>query len=131
MTEHLNVEPLRKGIDAFARGDIDTVRSLWTDDVVYHVPGASPVAGDHKGKDGVMSYLAEAAELTGGTLRMVEVHDVLANDEHGVALLRFTASRKGRQFTWNQANVYHLRNGKMAEAWAHPADQSALDEFLS
>ncbi len=131
MAEHPNIELLRKGIDAFARGDTDTVRSLWTDDVVYHFPGASPLAGDHKGKDGVMAYLAKAAELTGGTLRMVEVHDVLANDEHGVALLRFTASRKGRQFTWNQANVYHLRNGKMAGAWAHPADESALDEFLS
>ena len=131
MAEHPNVELLRKGIDAFARGDIDTVRSLWTDDVVYHFPGASPLAGDHKGKDGVLAYLAKAAELAGGSLRIVEVHDVLANDQHGVALVRFTASRKGRQFTWNQANVYHLRNGKMAEVWALPTDPWAVDEFFS
>jgi ketosteroid isomerase-like protein len=131
MAEHPNVELLRKGIDAFSRGDVDTGRSLWADDVVYHVPGAGPLAGDHKGKDGVLAYLAKAAELAGGTLRMAEVHDVLANDEHGVALLRFTATRKGRQFTWNQANVYHLRNGKMAEAWALPADHRAVDEFFS
>jgi hypothetical protein len=131
MAEHPNVDLLRKLLDAFSRGDLETVRSLWADDVVYHVPGAGPLAGDHKGKDGVLAYLGKAAELVGGTLRMVEVHDVLANDEHGLALVRFTASRKGKQLTWNQANVYHLRNGKMAEAWALPTDPWALEEFFS
>jgi len=131
MAEHPNVELLRKALDAFSRGDLDTVRSLWADDIVYHFSGASPLAGDYKGKDGVLSYFAKAVELAGGTLRMVEVHDVLANDEHGVALVRFTASRKGRELAWNQANIYHIRNGKIREVWGVPVDQTALDEILS
>ncbi len=131
MAEHPNVELLRKGIDAFARGDIDTVRSLWADDVVYHFPGASPLAGDHKGKDGVLAYLAKAAELAGGSFRIVEVHDVLANDEHGVALLRCTASRQGKQLSWDQTHIYHISEDKITEAWLVPTDQRAFDEFVS
>jgi hypothetical protein len=42
-----------------------------------------PLAGDHRGKDQVMSMLGKQAELTGGTFR-AELHDLLANDEHGV-----------------------------------------------
>jgi len=131
MVEHPNAELWRKAQEAFSRGDMDTVRSTWADDIVYHVAGSSALAGDHRGKDGVLSYLAKAAELTAGTLRIAEVHDLLANDDHVVALVRLTAKRQGKQFTWNQANVYHVRNGKMTEAWALPPDPWALDEFLS
>jgi hypothetical protein len=26
-------------------------------------------------------------------------------------------------------HVWHVRDGKLAEAWAHPTDQHLLDEF--
>ncbi len=131
MGEHPNVELLRKALDAFSRRDLDTLRSLWADDIVYHYSGASPLAGDYKGKDGVLSFFAKGMQLAGGTLRMVEVHDVLANDEHGVALVRLTGSREGRELAWNQANIYHIRDGKIREIWGVPVDQRALDEILS
>ncbi len=131
MAEHPNAELWRKGQEAFSRGDLDTVRSSWDDDIVYHFPGASPIAGDHKGKDGVLAFLAKVAEMSQGTFRISEVHDVLANDQHVVALLTMTATRKGKQLTWDQANIYHIRNGKTTEVWGVPVDQRALDELLS
>ena len=130
MAQHPSVELMRKVVDAFMRGDLETIRSHWADDIVYHVPGNNALAGDYKGKDGVLVYLAKLRNLAGGTLRISEVHDVLANDEHGVLLHRITASRKGKQFTGDQTNIY-LRGGKMQEAWAHPTDQRAVDEFFS
>lgn len=128
MTEHPNAELLRKAFDAFSRGDLDWIRDRWTDDIVYHVPAPNAVASDYRGKEGVMAYLAKLRELTRGSLQ-VEVHDVLANDKHGVALLVVTASSRGRQLTWNQMNVYHLRDGKIAEVWTHLVDEEAVDEF--
>src|SRR3990172_11809749 len=113
MAQHPSVELMRKVVDAFMRGDLETIRSHWADDIVYHVPGNNALAGDYKGKDGVLAYLAKLRDLAGGTLRISEVHDVLANDEHSVLLHRITASRKGKQFTWDQTNIYHLRDGKM------------------
>lgn len=130
MAEHPNAELLRKAFDAFSRGDLNWIRDHWTDDIVYHVPAPSAVASDYRGKDGVMAYLAKLRDLTKGSLQ-AEVHDVLANDEHGVALLVVTASSRGKEITWNQINIYHLRDGKIAEAWTHLADQGAVDEFSS
>ena len=38
---HPNVDLLNKGYDAFDKGDLDTVRALFAEDIVFHVPGRS------------------------------------------------------------------------------------------
>ncbi len=130
MEEHPNVALWREAEQAFSRGDMTTVQRFWSGDVVYHFAGDNPLAGDHKGKDAVLAVFAKMGELTEGTLH-IEVHDVLANDDHVVALVRLSASRKGKQQTWNGINVYHVQNGKIAEVWIHSTDQQIVDRFLS
>jgi ketosteroid isomerase-like protein len=46
-----------------------------------------------------------------------------------VALLRVTAQRGPRTVDVPVVHVWHVRDGKLAEAWAHPTDQYLLDEF--
>ncbi len=130
MAEHPNVQLLRRAMDAFMRGDTRTAPEIMLDDVVYHFPGRSVLAGDHKGVEGVLAFFAEVARLSGGSLKIRE-HDVLATERHGVALLEVTAKRGDRELTWRQSNIYHLRDGKIAEAWLQPEDQRVLDEFLA
>lgn len=127
---HPNEELLRKGYDAFGRGEMGTLQSLLAEDIVWHFPGKGPLAGDYKGIGEVMAWVGRSAELTGGTLRM-EVHDILANDEHGVALTRVTAERGGKRLADNSATVFHIRDGKAEEVWIHPGDLYASDEFWS
>ena len=128
MAEHPNAELWRKGQEAFSRRDMDSLRTFWADDIVYHVPGGNPIAGDHKGLDAVLALFAKLVEMN---VRIVEVHDVLASDDHVVALVRATANRQGKQLSANQANIYHVRDGKITEAWLIPTDQRAFDEFFS
>jgi ketosteroid isomerase-like protein len=82
---HPNEELVRKGFDAFSKGDVDTLRALFAQDAVWHAPGRSPLSGDHRGVDAILGFFAQTMELTGGSFR-VEFHDVLANDEHAVSL---------------------------------------------
>ncbi len=130
MAEHPNAELWRNAQQAFSRGDMNALASFWVDDVLLHFPGVSPVAGDHGGKKAVLAFFAKLVGLTGGTLRIADVHDVFANDEHVVALLRFTASRQGKQLSWDQTHIYHISEDKITEAWLVPTDQRALDEFF-
>ena len=81
MGDHPNAEALRKGYGAFATGDMETVASLFADDIAWHQAGNSSLAGDFAGKDAVFGNLAQLAELTGGTFGQ-EVHGLLADDEH-------------------------------------------------
>ena len=126
MPEHPNAELWRRAQAAFSRRDIDALKEVWAEDIVYHFPGKSRLAGDHKGIEAVVALFAQlfkAAQIT-------EVHDVLASDDHVVALIRLTLSREGQGVSINQANIYHVRDGKLTEAWLLPTDQAAMDEFL-
>ena len=65
-----------------------------------------------------------------GSFRL-ELHDVLANDEHVVALVTGTAERDGKALNDNGVQVFHMKGGKVAEQWFNPGDQYAADEFWS
>ena len=125
---HPNETLLRSLYDAFSRQDLSTVRTLFADDIVFHQPGRNPTSGDYQGIDGVLGLLGALAERSGGTFR-AQVHDVLASDQHVVGLLRVSAQRGPRTVDVPVVHVWHVRDGKLVEAWAHPADQSVLDEF--
>ena len=92
MTEHPNVELTRRGYEAFAKGDLATLSELIADDVTWHSNDAGPLSGTYHGRDEVFGFFGRLAEETAGTFRL-DVHDVLANDEHAVALCTLSASR--------------------------------------
>jgi uncharacterized protein len=106
---HPNEDVVREGFAAFGRGDIDALRKQFlADDVCWHVVGRNPLAGDYEGPEQVMQLFARLFELSGGTLSL-ELHDVLANDEHAVALYTARGERAGKQLNDNEVLVYHFR----------------------
>ncbi len=127
---HPNEDLLRTGFDAFGRGDMEALGKLFTDDVVWHFPGTSQLAGEYRGKEEVLGFLGKSFELSGGTLRL-EIHDILANDEHGTVLTHVTGQREGKSLDDNSVQVFHIRDGKVSESWIHPGDLYAGDDFWS
>jgi ketosteroid isomerase-like protein len=128
---HPNEAVVRAAFAAFEQGDMDAMRNKYlADDVRWHLPGRNPLSGDYEGPDQVLQYFARIIELTGGTLT-IDLHDVLANDNHAVALYTIAGERAGRQLSDHQVLVFHLRDGKASEVWTQPADQYAADEFFS
>ncbi|HEV3474845.1 MAG TPA: nuclear transport factor 2 family protein [Actinomycetota bacterium] len=125
---HPNEDFLRRGYDAFNKGDLDTVMSLFSDDVVLHIGGKSQLAGDYKGKQEYIGALGKLVELSGGTFKE-EVHDILANDRHGVALSTTTAERDGKRLNQKSLEVHHIDNGKITESWAWVEDQDEDADF--
>ena len=128
--EHAHITILRTVVNAFRERDWDTVYQYWTDDLVIHYDGASPVAGDYRGREEIMTMMNKIDDLTDGTFE-VEIHDILGSDDHGVILYHEHAVRNGRRYDWNQIGIYHFRDGKFSEVWLHPTNQKELDEFMS
>jgi ketosteroid isomerase-like protein len=125
---HAKATLLRSLHDAFSRRDLDTVWTLLADDIVFHQPGRNPTSGDYQGTDEVLGLLRTLGERSGGTFQS-QVHDLLATDEHAVALLRVIAQRGDLAVDVPVVHVWHVRDGKLAEAWVHPTDQHLLDQF--
>ena len=128
---HPNEDLVRESFAAGERGGMDVLRKqYWTEDVRFHIPGRSLLAGDFEGQEQMAAALARTGELTDGTVS-AELHDTLANDKHAVVMLTIHAERAGKKLNENVVLVYHFRDGKIAEVWNHPADQYAIDEFWS
>jgi hypothetical protein len=128
---HPNEDLVWEGFAAFGRGDMDALRKqFFADDVRWHVSGRGLTSGDYEGPEQVLQYFARLFELTGGTLSL-ELHDVLANDEHVVALVTVRGERAGKQLSDNTVLTYHFRDGKVSEVWGQSTDLYAVGEFLS
>ena len=115
---------IRQATEALNEGDVERFLSFHTDDAVLHMPGRSPFAGDHSGKDA----LRQLAEAQVQTLSRTEIHDVLVTDEHAVVLGVVQNSAGGQEIEDKEVLVFHYRDGQIAEVWFYPWDQYGFDE---
>jgi len=128
---HPNEDLIRNAYEAYARRDIELVKKEFLAmDIRGHFPGTSPLAGHDQGADTVAESLAQRGQLSGGTHRL-ELHDVLADGDHVVALHTARAERAGRVLEITEAMVFRIVGGKVAEAWTLNNNQQAVDEFWS
>jgi ketosteroid isomerase-like protein len=130
VADHPNVDVFKRAYAAFSAGDFEALAQVFDEDVVWHNPGRNPLSGDYKGRDAAFASFAKEFELSGGTYRP-EIHDVLANDDHTVAVMHVTAEREGKKLDMNYVLVFHIKDGKIIEGWDIWADQTVLDEFWS
>jgi ketosteroid isomerase-like protein len=127
---HPHEEVLRKGTDALNRGDLETFLSLHADDLVTHIGGRSPFAGDYHGKEEGSRLIQRQMEMLDGP-PVFDLHDVLANDTHGVILGTQRVTRGGKTFEDRNVVVFHFEDGKVKEVWVMPDDQAGEQEFWS
>jgi ketosteroid isomerase-like protein len=129
-TEHPNAKVVRLLYDAFARGDMETAKSCFVRDAVWHLPGRSLIAGDHQGVDAIILFFGKLKELSGGTFK-AELTDVVANDRHAVALQHATGTRGTKRLDVTACQVMRIQDGRILEVRGYYSDQYALDDFWS
>ncbi|HEX2026719.1 MAG TPA: nuclear transport factor 2 family protein [Nitriliruptorales bacterium] len=103
---------------------ISTLEDQFAPDAVWHGAGAH-VAG----REAIVALVRQLVHASGGTLE-IELHDVLANDRHTVALQVTRAERHGRRLEDRVVDVYHVRDGKITDAW-FSGDPRIQDDFWS
>jgi uncharacterized protein len=123
--EHPNAALVRRSLEALNHGDMQSLVSLLDDDVEWHEIGrAEPIRGKAALAERIGSSLGDA-QFTG------RIHDVVANDEHTIALVETTATRGGRSLTYRTAEITHIRDGKVTARWAFSDDTAAINEFFA
>jgi ketosteroid isomerase-like protein len=122
---------IRDGYAAFNRNDVEALVDLFAEDIVWHFPGTSKVAGEHVGRDAALTMLGAYGAASGGTLQ-ANLIDVMASDDHHVAgWANDTASTEDRSLDVGAIVLFTLRDGKVIEARHHFDDQAAVDAFLA
>jgi RNA 2',3'-cyclic 3'-phosphodiesterase len=110
--------------------EVGGVRDLLAEDVVWHVPGASAIAGEHRGVEGVLAYMDARRRIMDGTFR-VTVHGAAMIAGRVVQLAGGVAVRDGRDVAWETVGMFRVVGGRIAECWLVPFDQAAFDAIWS
>lgn len=124
-----NEQLVRDAYEAFRRGDLGVVRDLFDPEIRWHIPGESRLSGDYVGIDQVLAFLISLWTETEGTLRL-ELHDVVSNDHHVVAIVTEHARRAGKTLSLRAAHVYRVSDrGQLAEFSALVENLAAGEAF--
>jgi ketosteroid isomerase-like protein len=125
MPDHPNATLVRDALEKMATGSMSEQADLLADDVEWHEIGRDePI----RGKEALMARFGEMPE--GGSITL-DVHDVLANDDHTVALVTATAKMGEQSLTYRTAEITHIRDGKIAHRWAFSDDTERITKFFA
>lgn len=131
--EHPNAAIVRRFLGSLFAGDMETVDAMTADDIVWRSVGRTAFSGEYRGKGHVFDHFATIGQMLDSTEieHSVDVHDVLATDEHTVVLWTRHARRGSESLDVDGVGVFHVRDEKISEWWVVHADQDAFDEFFS
>jgi len=124
MAEHPNATKYREVMEAMNAGHPEQAADLMADDIVWWMIGSEEPL---RGKQALMDSMSAFP----GVDIKVDLHDVIANDEHLVALVNATATKDGRTFQYRTAEIHHVKDGKITERWAFSDDTEAIAKFFA
>ena len=126
-----NTAIMRRGYEAFNKGDMNTLTELFDESAVCHLPGRSRFANDYQGREATFAHFARLGQETGGTFR-AELQHLLADDDNRVVgIQRSSAARDGKHLDVGDCIVFQLKDGRITDGREHFHDLYAWDEFWS
>ena len=116
--------------EAFARGDLAAFADRLDPDATWHHRNDDRLGGIHQGRDGIMAFLGESAQLTAGTLRAVP--EALMGDGEGLvaAVMRVSGRRPdGRSFDDRQMLLCAVEGDRVRSFDQFVGDPRAVTAF--
>lgn len=125
MDEHPNAAVYRQVHERFKQGDYEAMFDALADDVVWHQIGGTTLHGKKAVRDDMSGM--EGADVDFD----IDLHDVVGNDEHVIALVEATVGMGDQSFTYRTAEIAHMEDGKVTERWAFSDDTQRITDFFN
>jgi len=129
-TAQANAALIKSAYDAFSRGDTQSVFAVFSDSIIWHVPGRGPLSRDYRGHAEVGGFFEHFMGLSEGTFQ-IQINEILANRDRVVVLCTESARRAGRTWSSPQVHVWTVKDGRATAFWEYEGDQQGEDEFWS
>ena len=120
-----NRDLVKQMTEAFLKGDITKVQSLWHDDIVWYFPGRSIHAGVFHGKENILAHLAPPP---GASMKLVP-RAYFGDGEYGAVLYETHTSMGDKTLVESRVMVCKIEDSKIVETRIYSGDIYAFDEF--
>jgi ketosteroid isomerase-like protein len=114
--DHPNVDTVNRMTEAIFSQDHDTLAKIFSDDLVFHLRGPDPMAGDHAGLGGLLEVLGSWFETTDGQIELDQQFCV-GTDGWAAEWEHATLGRQGTTLESRNAFVYRFEGDRIAEMW--------------
>jgi len=128
--EAQNVAIVRRGYEAFAKGDIETLKTLFSTNANWNQTETGVLPGNYRGAQRILEYFGQLAHESQGSLR-VEPQTMAASGDHVFVLERVTGTRKDKTLDTTDVLVFKLNNGVVTEVTNFPSNHPADVQFWS
>jgi uncharacterized protein len=129
-SEAENISVVRRGYEAFAKGDVETLKTLFSIDATWRSTPTGILQGNYRGLQAILEFFGRLAHETDGTVR-AELQTTAASGDLVFALHRNTGKRKGRTLDEKSVLVFKLDKGVVTEVAEFRFDQAAEAQFWS
>lgn len=131
MAEHPNVARCREIYEIIERGNMDQVRALLAEEIVWQVPGRGRFAGPKRGIDEVFAFFEKVGWEASSATFTIKLQDVVADDRHIVTLVHYRHERQDVVFDQDGVELLTLDgDGRIKGFSAFIRDSAAFDEFF-
>ena len=130
MATNTGVDIVRAVFEAFENTDVAALGELLHADATWNHRNNDRLGGVHHGSDGIMAYLAESAQLAGGTLRAVPQSFMADGEGRISALVQVSGTRPdGRSFDNPQIVLFTLDGDRVRSIDQFVGDPAAVAAF--
>ena len=127
MAVHPNIAVLDRFYELFTGGEI---ADLLMADAFVHVGGDNALSGMHQGRQAAVECLNKYRSAATDGIEL-DIHDLLTNDDHGLAIVRVTARRDHETYDEWETHVFELVDGAIAGVFVYWNDPGPADEFFA
>jgi ketosteroid isomerase-like protein len=124
-----NIEIAKTYIRAAQSGDMATLGSIISTDVVWHQPGSNQFTGVHRGMAEVGPMLGRMAEVSSGTFTISKAEHFMANGDWVAITIEFSGKANGIEMSQPGVDLIRIANGKIVEVRLFSSNQDEEDQF--
>ena len=110
----------------FAKSDFESVLGHCAEGITFQVAGKSKLAGKYTRANFVKEFAGKLMEFSGGTFAL-EIHDILASDQHAAVLTSEKVSRGGKVSEYRTVHIWRFEGDKPLAWYSYPRDLYAFD----
>ncbi len=125
--EHPHAVLAKLAWEAVSVGDAELLSEVCAEDLVWNASGRGTRSGVYRGREAVFGFLAAVDDLADRFDSTLE--DILVGSKYVSVLFRVSGLRGERKLDTGYILIFRIADSRIAEIWAVPRDQYAVDEF--
>ncbi len=124
-----NIKIVQSYFNAVAKGDFDTIGTLFSDTVVWHQPGKGIQSGTYTGKADLFAHLGNFMKWSNGTFAIDHIEYIADNGDLVIASINFKAEKNDKSISMKGIDLLRIEKDLIKEVWLFSEQIEEEDQF--